>query len=302
MTSDDSPRLKTGDLIVDPERGEIRNLRGESTRLGLVNMNVLMLLLSRSGRVVSRTEIFDTVWKNQIVGDDVLTRAISDIRAEVGRLSTLGEPIETLRKRGYRWTAAVEPLAASLGAVEPPAENPVPGVAPPAEPRPEAARSRSLIVRAGRGVVYAAALLLLASLGAWLMSETARPGRHIVAVLPTTGLARSEIVPGIEQQLSEFLIQLERIDVLSRSAVESRPSNPFPYFYYEFGANWLVESELRGLSSRKAALTITVVDARTGIVLLRSTLTFSDDAPPSAAALDTAFAALEEFFESQTDR
>ena len=107
MAPPDPKRLESADLSIIPDRGEIRNARGESARLGPVNMKVLGFLMSRAGRVVSRADLFEAVWKNQVVGDDALTRSISDIRAEIGRLSDRENLIETLPKRGYRWTAEV---------------------------------------------------------------------------------------------------------------------------------------------------------------------------------------------------
>ena len=128
------------------------------------------------------------------------------------------------------------------------------------------------------------------------------PGRQIVAVLPIAAEpARRELAAGIEQQLADYLLALGRVDLLSRSAVESRPSNPFPYFYYEFGASWLIETQLKSMSG-KAELTVTVVDARTGIVLLQSTATVGHDASPSAADVEPALLPLRTFFESQAGR
>jgi DNA-binding winged helix-turn-helix (wHTH) protein len=283
MTSND-PLLQSGDLTICPDRGEIRNARGETTRLGPVNMKVLALLLSRAGKVVGRAEIFATVWRNQVIGDDVLTRAISDIRAELARLSGNEGFIETVPKRGYRWTAEVR-RAAATSATEAPRATAVP-----------VPRNR-LLVLAGRGALYAAALVLLASAGVWLMDQLVRPGPPVVAVLPiVTAPEQRELATRIERDLADHLLRLESVDLLARSAVESRPSNPFPYFYYEFGASWLVEVELKPMSPA-AVLTLDLVDARTGIVLLQSTAPV--DASAAAPDVESVVRPLAEFFESQ---
>ena len=306
MTPHNPLLFESSDLSVCPERGEVRNARGESTRLGPVNMKVLALLMSRAGHVVVRAEIFAAVWRNQVVGDDVLTRAISDIRAELDRLSGHEGLIETLPKRGYRWTAEVRRAAASALTEAAPVGSSVPvprgdSVASGAEHRRAKGRNR-LLVWAGRGVLYAAALVLIASVGVWLMDQLARPGPPVVAMLPIAAeSAQQELAARFEQQLADHLLRLESVDLLARSAVESRPSNPFPYFYYEFGASWLVEAELKRLSAG-TVLTIDLVDARTGIVLLQSTAPVADAAPPAALDVEGVMRPLQEFFEAQSER
>jgi DNA-binding winged helix-turn-helix (wHTH) protein len=295
MASPDPKRLESADLSVTPDRGEISNARGESIRLGPVNMRVLGFLMSRAGRVVTRAELFDAVWKNQVVGDDALTRSISDIRAEIGRLSDRENLIETLPKRGYRWTAEVREASRDHLYNGPPSEDPAP-----AADSTAASRTRPIVVSwLGRGAIYFVALGVIASAGVWLADQLARPGQPIVAVLPIKAeAAQRELASGIEQQLTRYLIGLDRIDLLAASAVESRPSNPFPYFYYEFGASWLIEDELRSLP-HDTELIVTLVDARTGIVLFQSTAVIDDGATAPAQNLDPAFRSLAEFFDSK---
>jgi DNA-binding winged helix-turn-helix (wHTH) protein len=91
-----------------PERGHVETEQG-CFRLGPVNMAVLTLLIEQQGQVVSRRALFDSVWKNQIVSDDVLTRSISDIRSQLSKYSKI-KLIETLPKRGYRWLPDVSIL------------------------------------------------------------------------------------------------------------------------------------------------------------------------------------------------
>jgi DNA-binding response OmpR family regulator len=71
--------LLSAQLSIDQAAGQVQ-AGAECIRLGPVNMKVLVLLLENAGRVVTRTEFFDRVWKQQLVSDDVLTRSISDLR------------------------------------------------------------------------------------------------------------------------------------------------------------------------------------------------------------------------------
>ena len=52
--------IKSADLTVSPQSGQVE-IKGHVISLGLVNMQVLLVLLERAGEVVSRTEIFDRV-------------------------------------------------------------------------------------------------------------------------------------------------------------------------------------------------------------------------------------------------
>lgn len=296
MAPDNTLLFESGDLVIYPEFGEVRNSRGESARLGPVNMKVLKLLVSRRGQVVSRSELFEEVWKNQVVSDDALTRCISDIRAQLGQLSCDESYIETLPKRGYRWIADVRQTSAPR---HPPVQQPI-AENPAKAPRPSwSFRRRAPLAWAGRGLLYVAVLVLIASLGVWLMDEFARPGRPVIAVMPTQAEpSLHDLAASIEQQLSEYLIRLDQIDLLSRTAVESRPTNPFPYFYYEFGARWLIESDLRNLSGQ-TVLTVVLVDARAGIVLFHVTESITSDSGAAVSNIEPIFQPLEDFIKSQ---
>lgn len=259
-------------------------------------MRVLTLLLSRRGQVVSRNEIFETVWKNQIVGDDVLTRSISDIRAELGRLSVGDKHIETIPKRGYRWVGDVgESSSSDIPRPEQAAEQASRGGGDALRPR---LRGRFL-KWLGRGTAYVVAFVATASIGVWLIDQLTAPGPAVIAVLPMPGEpADRELAAGIDKAVSDYLLRRQGVRLLSRTAIESRPSNPFPYFHSEFGARWLVESELRGVA-RETLVTIALVDARSGIVLFQSTGTIGkDDAPPSAA-VEPIIRPLAEFIDAQ---
>ncbi len=260
MESESTQPLKTGDLSIYADSGEVRNSRGVSVRLGPVNMRILALLTSRAGDVVLRKELFEEAWKNQTVSDDALTRCISDIRAALNELSENNQYIETLPKRGYRWNA-------SDLRMRHPSDNAATGDLR----QRESTHQRVLAVWIRQGLMYLAALGITASFGIWLIDKLARPAPPIVVMMPAeSDSSQSELAASIEQQLSEYLLGLDQVDLLSRTAVQSRPTNPFPYFHYEFGARWLIESKLR-VDNDESILSIILVDARAGIVLLQLT-------------------------------
>lgn len=314
MASDDVPHYQSGDLTISPELGVVRSSRGESVRLGPINMKVLTLLLGRSGQVVSRNEIFAAVWTNQAISDDVLTRAISDIRSRLTRLSGRGDHIETVPKRGYRWTADVraggtsEPeVSSSRPGAAASGESPSAAVTDPenqaGEHRPARAGpafgARSLAALLGTGLIYVAAFIGIASAAVWLIDELAPPAPTVIAMLPTQAdAAVGDLAAQLDQRLADFLIGVDRVDLLSRSAVDSRPGNPFPYFYSEFGARWLVESEVRRVAG-ETMLSVALVDARAGIVLFQAAGTIDEDGSPDDPNVVKVFRAIELFIVSR---
>lgn len=276
-------------LSFKPETGRVGTADGQSVRLGPVNMKVLAVLLGRPLQVVTRAELFDAVWRNQVVGEDALTRCISDIRAALRELSGRTDLIETLPRRGYRWTESVRESAASPGrASEATAHNTG------SHADVGTAGSRSRVLRAlGKGVVWLIALAAMGSLLVWSIDRIAGPRLPVVAVLPIAAHPADRVLADrLELALTDHLMQLSQISVLSRSAVATRPDNPFPYFYFEFGARWLIESEVRE-SYGKPTLTMALVDARTGISLMRVTEPIMESDTPSETRLDRALERLD---------
>ena len=68
-----------GDWIIRPQRCRIE--RGnEAIHLKPKSMAVLEYLANAGGSVVSRNELFDTVWSKALVSDDALTQCIVELR------------------------------------------------------------------------------------------------------------------------------------------------------------------------------------------------------------------------------
>lgn len=70
----------------------------------------LLLLVRRHGNVISRQELIEHVWQGAFVEEGGLTRNISVLRKALGGDASDQRYIETIPKRGYRFTAAVVPL------------------------------------------------------------------------------------------------------------------------------------------------------------------------------------------------
>lgn len=247
-------------LEFDFALGTVKNASGEIQRLSPINLKLLAYLLEHQGKVIGRAELFDAIWPNQIVSDDVLTRAVSDVRTQLSKLNPSIKFIETLPKRGYRWVVEANEL-------DIPSASTSPGLAThlPQEqsPRPSA-RATLPIVNA---LLTLGAALLLAWAIMWGIGQSLT-NQISVAVLPVRVDRPQLTAVGsfVDDNLMRLLRKNPHIKLLSKSAVDSRPQNPFPYFFSEFGARWVIESRVSDLDGINR-VELSLVDALTGVEL-----------------------------------
>ncbi|GAB5518141.1 MAG: winged helix-turn-helix domain-containing protein [Rhodothermales bacterium] len=99
-------------------------------------MEVLRCLATHPGEVVTRDELLAVAWAGTVVSDDVLTRAISELRKVFGDDPRRPTVIETIPKTGYRLLLPVTPDY--RGDSMPPQVPPLDLVVPPTRPTAEA--------------------------------------------------------------------------------------------------------------------------------------------------------------------
>src|SRR5262245_21152093 len=98
--------LRIADRLVDPSLNRVRH--GDRTvQVEPKIMHVLVTLAERPGEVVTRDELMTRVWNGVFVTDDVLHRAVRELRRLFDDDSEQPKVIETIRKRGYRRLAPV---------------------------------------------------------------------------------------------------------------------------------------------------------------------------------------------------
>ncbi len=126
-----SERLQVGECVVDVARREVRRA-GEDTvrRITVKSLHVLLALVERHDRVVSREVLLEQVWPGTLPTDDVLTQAVTRLRKAFGDGHEAPRYIETIAKSGYRLLAPVAWLPP-----EPPPQD-IEADAPTAEPEP----------------------------------------------------------------------------------------------------------------------------------------------------------------------
>ncbi len=93
-----SNNLEIGDLIVDRERISVRKA-GEEIELAKKEFELLLLLVSKPGKVFSREEIFNKVWGTDvIVGNRTIDVHIRKLREKIG-----DDYIKTVKGIGYKF-------------------------------------------------------------------------------------------------------------------------------------------------------------------------------------------------------
>jgi DNA-binding winged helix-turn-helix (wHTH) protein len=95
-----------GDQRIEPARCAILTEKGEIRVVPRV-MDVLSLMVTHAGQVVTREEFINTVWNGTFVTDEVLSRCIYRLRQALGDDTRKPRFIETVSKRGYRLIAPV---------------------------------------------------------------------------------------------------------------------------------------------------------------------------------------------------
>jgi len=112
-----------GDQRIEPARCVILTAAGE-IRVEPRVMDVLVLMVTHAGEVVTREEFIKSVWNGTFVTDEVLSRCIYRLRQTLGDDSRNPRYIETVSKRGYRLIAPVENAATVAEPVPEPVDMP----------------------------------------------------------------------------------------------------------------------------------------------------------------------------------
>ncbi len=109
MTANDSHRARFGPFEVDLHTHELWKF---GTRLKLVGQpfEILTVLLSRPGELVTREELRQRLWPSDTFVDfnHGLNAAVNKLRAALGDLAEAPRYVETLPRRGYRFVATIE--------------------------------------------------------------------------------------------------------------------------------------------------------------------------------------------------
>ncbi len=103
------PPIRFGIFEVDLHSGELRR-QGYKVKLQEQPFRLLVILLERSGQIVTREELQNRLWPADTFVDFErgMNRAINKLREALGDDADNPRFIETLPRRGYRFLAVAE--------------------------------------------------------------------------------------------------------------------------------------------------------------------------------------------------
>ena len=163
-------------------------LRGnEATRLRPRTYEVLLYLVRNAGRLISKQELMDVVWKDVAVTDDSLVQCLMEIRRALGDAE---HAIETVRGRGYLFGTDVRWIADEAVGSHP--TEPTASSGPTPQLRVGEPASAQQSIGFSRALVFASAMLLMGIGVIWTSRsrDGGSPGLPIqaLAVLPFDNL------------------------------------------------------------------------------------------------------------------
>lgn len=232
-------KLRVGEWYVDPEAGSMTR-NGETTRLELRSMRLLVCLAERRGQVVNIDDLISSVWAGVSVSPDSVYQAITALRRQLGDDPRKPVYIETVPRLGYRLIAEITPWVEELpmATIHGQEEQPAPKA-----PAGTKHRARSRIIWAGTALAIMICLALVLHARFSSGSGPAAPSKALVAtvgVLPfldlTEGMHNEEFADGITEEIIDKLSKVPGVQVPSATAS----------FYYK-GKELRVADIARGL-------------------------------------------------------
>ena len=118
--------FKFEDFTLDLDTAELRKA-GLLVHIEPQVFDLIALMASNTGQVISRDDIIEHIWNGRIVSDSAISTRINAARKALDDDGTLQRVIKTVHGRGFRFAADTEKLTGKDHAVT---SNPVPVMEP----------------------------------------------------------------------------------------------------------------------------------------------------------------------------
>jgi DNA-binding winged helix-turn-helix (wHTH) protein/TolB-like protein/Tfp pilus assembly protein PilF len=213
-----------GDFVLVPKE-RLLLCGGEPVPLTAKAFDLLVVLVRRSGHLVTKDELLEEVWPNTFVQETNLTVNISALRKVLERGSNGNGIIQTVSGRGYRFVAPVTAREAAPGAIlrieaggtdldAAPSAHPVVAIG-------SAPRLREVVRR--RWPLLAAALICVAigAIALWrAQPENTNVPFGSVAVLPfvSDSSGNNYLADGLTEAVVNGLAQLQSLRIVPRAS------------------------------------------------------------------------------------
>jgi TolB-like protein/DNA-binding winged helix-turn-helix (wHTH) protein/Flp pilus assembly protein TadD len=220
--------IRFGVFEIDVRSGELRK-QGHKIRIEGQPLQILICLLENPNELVTREELRRRLWpaETYVNFEHGLNAAVKRLRRALNDSADNPRFVETLPRRGYRFLAPVETVAASEDipvVAEAPANTPesMSEELPDTENDHSVETSRRLLTwrRSAFGL-----LVILAILAAWMLrpKNVGSPAIRSLAVLPLENLSHDPsqdyFADGMTDELITELGQISQLRVISRTSV-----------------------------------------------------------------------------------
>ena len=208
------------DFTLDPRR-QLLVHGADEIRLRPRTYDVLVYLVTHAGRVVGKSELMESVWKDVAVTDDSLVQSLMEIRRALGQAEGV---VKTVRGRGYLFDTPVEMVSRDAARAEGQALDQRMS----SSARDETSRNRPGFSRA---LLVVAAIAGIAAIAWWFGFQVRRQASpsaptgtiRSIAVLPLQNLSRDQdqeyFADGMTDELITQLAKIGSLRVISRTSV-----------------------------------------------------------------------------------
>lgn len=252
-----SPRslLRFGLFELDAQAGQLCK-NGTRIRLPQQPLQVLFVLLERPGNVVTREELRQRLWPQDVFVDfdHGLNKSVQKLRDALGDSANSPRYIETIPRVGYRFLAPVSEVTAQAGQNAPAATVPTANGAGTLTAAPMPVTRKAAWFRLAAMWWLAGAVVCAALLAVGARIEQSRQSRvtgiHSIAVIPLDNLSgdpdQNYFADGMTDELTTMLAKDSTLRVVSRtSAMQYKGVHkPLPEIARELGVDGIVEGSV----------------------------------------------------------
>jgi TolB-like protein/DNA-binding winged helix-turn-helix (wHTH) protein len=269
-----------GRFVVEPGRRHLL-VDGKPAKIGARAYDILMALIDRRQRVVTKGELLDLVWPGIAVEESNLHAQIFALRRLLG-----ADAITTIPGRGYQFTAPLDERPTAIS-VAPPLRRGNVDIEPRALSRPQTdwPRWSPRSFQSARLVVAACLIASVAAVGAWLflpgkplapvasMSAPQAEDAHLsIVVLPFANLsndaAQDYFVDGVTENLTTDISRIHKSFVIARNTAFTYKNKDIDakQIGRELGVRYLLEGSVQRDQNR-VRVNAELIDAKTGAQL-----------------------------------
>jgi TolB-like protein/DNA-binding winged helix-turn-helix (wHTH) protein len=206
------------DCELDTERLEFRR-GGVAQPLEPQVFRLLAHLIENRHRVVTRNELYETIWNGRVVAEGALYSRIKSVRAAMG--DDGADSIRTVSRTGYQFVADVVVGASASNEVATPVADHAPEAASPLDRTPTG-RNKSALLVAVVVALMAAALVFIGTLNRNANAPLDASEVPTLAVLPfldmSPGKDQEYFVDGLTEELTDQLSHIPGLRVVARTS------------------------------------------------------------------------------------